>query len=283
MSKFVSMTGAALILGAAVAISVPAPAQTVGTSAPAVPDFSGLWQGRRGAAPEPSGRLGVQQHPDHERRGSRGEGGVRQAPLPAIADTTDSLLQPWVAAALKDIGDRRAAGEIILPARSLCWPNGVPAIIELGGTPLQFLQTQDQVTIHRLEGPEVRHIYLNVPHSENVTPSWYGESVGHYEGNTLVVDTIGLNDRTVVDDFQTPHTEALHVVERYTLLEDGETIEIQYTVEDPEAFTEQWTGAHTLQRVTREPVFEELYCAENNFDVLTGGEYPLPTATKLDF
>lgn len=78
-------------------------------------------------------------------------------------------------------------------------------------------------------------------------------------------------------------TEALHVVERYTLLEDGETIEIQYTVEDPEAFTEQWTGARTLERVSREPVFEELYCAENNFDVLTGDEYPLPTATKLDF
>ena len=129
----------------------------------------------------------------------------------------------------------------------------------------------------------MRYIYLNVSHSENITSSWYGESVGHFEGSTLVVDTIGMNDRTVVDDFQTPHSEALHVVERYSLLQDGETIEVHYTVDDPETFTEPWTGARILRRITRAPMFEEFYCAESNLDILTGGEYPMPTATKLDF
>ena len=62
---------------------------------------------------------------------------------------------------------------------------------------------------------QYRHIYLNVPHSADIKPSWFGESVGHYEGDTLVVDTIGLNDRTFIDDYLTPHTDKLHVVERF--------------------------------------------------------------------
>jgi hypothetical protein len=64
----------------------------------------------------------------------------------------------------------------------------------------------------------VRHIYLTDKHSPNVKPSWFGESIGHYEnGDTLVVDTIGLNTKTFVDSYQTPHTEQLHVVERYRM------------------------------------------------------------------
>ena len=280
MSRFHSLISAMAVIGISVVLFGAAQAQPNGPSTILVPDFSGVW-GAEDA--EPPGRPGVQQHPDFVRRSSRGEGGVRQAPVPAIADLTDSLLQPQASEALKDIVDRRIAGEVILPARSLCWPNGVPATIELGGEPIQFLQTENQVTIHHMEGPEVRYIYLNVPHSENITPSWYGESVGHFENNTLVVDTVGMNDRTVVDDFQTPHSEALHVVERYRLLEDGETIEVHYTVEDPDIFTAPWTGARILRRITRAPMFEEFYCAESNLDILTGGEYPMPTATRLDF
>ena len=280
MTRLHSLISTAIIVATGAIVFAEALAQPNNFSTILAPDFSGLW---RAEDTEPPGRPGVRQHPDYVQRGSRGAGGVRQAPVPAIADVTDPLLQPWTAEALKDVVDRRIAGEVILPARSLCWPNGVPAIVELGGQPIQFLQTENQVTIHHMEGPELRYIYLDVSHSENITPSWYGESVGHFDGNTLVVDTIGMNDRTVVDDFQTPHSEALHVVERYTLLEDGETIEVHYTVDDPEAFTEVWTGSRILHRITRAPVFEEFYCAESNIDILTGGEYPMPTATKLDF
>ncbi len=280
MTRFHSLMSTAIVVATSAIVFAESLAQPNNLSTILGPDFSGLW---RAEDAEPPGRPGVQQHPDYVRQSSRGAGGVRQAPVPAIADVTDPLLQPWTAQALKDIGDRRIGGEVILPARSLCWPNGVPAIVDLGGEPIQFLQTENQVTIHHMEGPEVRYIYLNVSHSENITSSWYGESVGHFEGNTLVVDTIGMNDRTVVDDFQTPHSEALHVVERYSLLQDGETIEVHYTVNDPETFTEPWTGARILRRITRAPMFEEFYCAESNLDILTGGEYPMPTATKLDF
>ena len=63
---------------------------------------------------------------------------------------------------------------------------------------------------------QTRHIYMNVPHTKNPSPSWYGESVGHWEGNTLVIDTIGMNTKSFVDNYRTPHTERLHVVERWT-------------------------------------------------------------------
>jgi len=271
-----ALTAGAVLLAGAVFV-VAAQAQPAATAAP---DFSGLWQHREAPPPGPPG---AQQLAGYEQRGSRGAGGVRQDPIPAIADLSDPLFRPETAAKLKEVVDKRIAGELILPARSLCWPNGVPGTIALGGNPMQILQTPTQVTIYHIEGPELRHIYLNVPHSEHVEPSWYGESVGHYEGDTLVVDTIGLNTHTVVDDFQTPHTEALHVVERYRLLEGGEAIEVTFAVEDQGAFTRPWTGAQNLRRVAEKAEFEEIYCAENNFDVLTGRPYPLPTATKLDF
>jgi hypothetical protein len=79
---------------------------------------------------------------------------------------------------------------------------------------------------------QVRHVYLDVPHSENPKPSWYGESIGHYEGDTLVMDTVGLNDKTFLDNYRTPHTEKLHVVERWRLIDDGERLEVKVRVED---------------------------------------------------
>ena len=65
----------------------------------------------------------------------------------------------------------------------------------------------------------MRHIYLNVPHSENPKLSWYGELVGHYEGDALVIDTVGFNDKTFIDNFRTPHSDKLHTIERLRLVE----------------------------------------------------------------
>jgi hypothetical protein len=270
MLKTLLLASAALIAGGSGAFAQGA----------AVPNLSGAWQHADAPAP---GLPGVQQDPRYVQRGSRAADGTRQDPVPAIADLNDTLFTPWARSELQKVVDRRIAGDIILPARSLCWPNGVPATIELGSNPMEIIQTKDKIVIHHMEGPEVRHIYLNVPHSPNVKPSWYGESVGHYEGDTLVVDTIGLNTRTVVDDFQTPHTENLHVVERYRILDDGNSIELTYTVTDPGAFTRPYTGARLLRRTTVPNNFMEFYCAENNFDVLTQTDYPQPKATKLDF
>ena len=105
---------------------------------------------------------------------------------------------------------------------------------------MHIIQTPKEVVLF-LTG-RVRHIWLNVPHSANPKPSWYGESVGHYEGDTLVVDTIGFNDKTFVDSYRTPHTDKLHVVERFRLIDGGNTLEVAFTVEDPGAFYQALVG-----------------------------------------
>ena len=119
-------------------------------------------------------------------------------------------------------------------------------------------------------------------HSENVKPSWTGESVGHYEGDTLVVDTIGINDKTYIDNFRTPHTEKLHVVERFRMIDDGKTLEANIRIEDPGAFTMPWNAVQRWRRVQQGPMYERT-CAENPFDLHIQDTEPVPHADKPDF
>jgi hypothetical protein len=87
---------------------------------------------------------------------------------------------------------------------------------------MQMLQQPDKITILYNEDHEVRWVRMNQPHPAQVTPSWHGDSVGHYQGGTLVIDTVGVKtDRpfAMIDLFGTPYTKALHVVERYSLLD----------------------------------------------------------------
>jgi hypothetical protein len=121
-------------------------------------------------------------------------------------------------------------------------------------------------------------VYLDVPHSANPKPSWYGESVGHYEGDTLVVDTIGQNDRLPVDVYRTPHTEKLRVVERWRMIDDGKMMEVTFTVDDPDAFYQPWSGMRRYRRVPLETT--ETICAENNQHLF---DYHIPLASKPDF
>jgi hypothetical protein len=127
-----------------------------------------------------------------------------------------------------------------------------------------------------------RHVYLNVPHSARVTPSWFGESVGRYEGDTLVVDTIGMNDRTYIDEYRTPHTDRLHVIERFHLIEGGRTLEVNLHVEDPGAFTTPWDATQRYRRVEPGPMVEA-NCAENNANYFHYEVEPMPEAAKPDF
>jgi len=115
-------------------------------------------------------------------------------------------------------------------------------------------------------------------HSPNPRPSWYGESVGHYEGDTLVIDTVGLNDKTFLDNYRTPHTEKLHVTERWKLIDGGKTLEVNVRVEDPDAFNEPWSAILRYDRV-QQPMLEEI-CAENNQHLF---DYHIPVANKPDF
>src|SRR5258707_10303440 len=106
-----------------------------------------------------------------------------------IGDLSNPNLKPWVKEVMKKDNDEIDHGKIAFQARSSCLPSGIPNLY-LPGNPLLILQAPKEVVMIKQGGQEVRHVYLNVPHSANLKPSWYGESVGHYEGGTLAVDTI---------------------------------------------------------------------------------------------
>ena len=169
-------------------------------------------------------------------------------------------------------------------ARERCWPIGTPGFVIYSLVePFYFYQTPKEVTIINQGGPEVRHIFMNVPHSKNPVPSWYGESVGHYEnGDTLVIDTIGISDKTFVDNYRTPHTTKMHVVERLRIVEGGKAVEVTIDVDDPGAFTTPWSARQRLRRVEQAPMME-IACNENNPNYLNQYRFPMPTADKPDF
>src|SRR5262249_38378464 len=149
-----------------------------------------------------------------------------------------------------------------------CWPGGVPYVF--WDFIVQILQQPDRVTMIYRHGNEVRHVRLNESHPAKVTPSWYGDSVGHYEGDTLVIDTvrIKIGPYAMVDMYGPPHSPGLHVVERYRVVDydeakdavernikensrgaggaefdinhRGKMLQLHFTVEDPDIFTMPW-------------------------------------------
>ena len=264
------------LLGASLAAAAPQ------DSAP--PDFSSNlagWVGLDGAGPffeAASGKVPgpVVSDPAHPFVPN----GTDKQPTFRIADLSNPNLMPWVKEVMKKDIDEVLAGKMAFTPQSSCVPGGVPMFMGLGGpNPIVFLQTPKEVWIIFSSEHQVRRVYLNVPHSTNPKPSWYGESVGHYEGNTLFVDTIGQNDKTFVDIYRTPHTSQLHVVERWRMIDDGKMLESVFTVEDSGAFYQPWTGMRRYRRVQQEPL--EAPCAENNAANLF--DYHIPEAKKPDF
>jgi len=204
-------------------------------------------------------------------------------PTYRVADLTNPILQPWAAEQMRKANEAVLAGHVPFRARESCWPPGVPTFLVYAlATPLYFLQTRNMVAIFYQGGPELRHVYMDVPHSAHPALSWYGESVGHYEGDSLVVDTIGLNERTFVDNYRTPHTSQLHVVERYRLTDGGNMLEVAFQVEDPGAFTTSWSAIQRFRRVHRAPM-SELPCVESTVHYFNYETFPVPIADKPDF
>ncbi len=158
----------------------------------------------------------------------------------------------------------------------------MPGFLLYPALPVYFLQMPKEVVMIWTQDHQVRHVYLDRTHSARVTPSWFGESVGHYEGDTLVVDTIGLSTKTFVDNYQTPHTEQLHVVERFHMIDGGKTLEVNVHVEDPGAFTTPWDAIQRYRGVEQGPMIEAA-CTENNADHFHQDVGPMPIADRADF
>lgn len=147
----------------------------------------------------------------------------------------DLVMQPWGEKLYKE----RQANKGKDDPEKFCLPSGVPRTNSL---PYKIVQTPTVVLI-MYEGNihTYRQVFLDKKeHSDDLDPTWYGESIGHWDGDTLVVDTVGFNDRTWLDAAGHPHSEQLHVTERYARPEQGR-LEIEVTVDDPKAYTKPFT------------------------------------------
>ena len=273
-SRKLLLAGAAL---AALALSSPV-GQVSAQQKASPPDFSSnqvRWVTANGGefVAVPGSPAPLRQDPAHPFVGN----GQGKQPTYRIADLSNPNLKQWVKDAMKKDNDEVLAGKIAFTARQSCRPAGVPNYMLFGG-PFYFVQTPKEVLILFEGDQQVRRVYLDVPHSANPKPSWYGESVGHYEGDALVIDTIGLNAKTVVDNYRTPHTEKLHVTERWRMVDEGKNIEVAMTIEDPDTYNQPWQAVRRFRR--DQGTLTEEVCAENNQHLF---DYGIPEAKTSDF
>jgi hypothetical protein len=225
-----------------------------------------------------------------------------------VGDYKNPILQPWAAAVVKKFGEISLAGITFPNPSNQCWP--FPMLFIYKQANMQMIQQPDRILILYSGNSEVRRIRLNEPHASPLTPSWYGDSVGHYEGDTLVVDTVGVKtDRkyAMIDLFGTPYTDKLHVVERFRLRDyddvkdalernrkenwlfngdvfskyRGKFLQLHVTVEDQGVFTSPWTA--TLTYMPGGEQIGEGVCADNRHEYYNNKDSDVPQAQKPDF
>ena len=209
---------------------------------------------------------------------------------------------------MKNFGELSLKGITFPSPANQCWPEPVTYIYK--NFAFQIFQQPDKITIIYDQDHEVRHLRLNESHPAEVTPSWYGDSVAHYEGGTLVIDTVGTKANrpfAMIDLYGTPYTEKLHVVERYRLLDyvdakeglerdakenqrppvgidrnyRGKHLQIYFTVEDEGVFTVPWSATITYGRGSTD--WPETVCAENIHEYYNNKESDVPRADRPDF
>jgi hypothetical protein len=238
----------------------------------AIPDLAGPWMRTGNAfdfAPPPPGI------------GPRSLVNVSGNDLVPIGNINSPILKPWAAAEVEKHNQLIRAGKLGLDAPASCVPMGVPYVLQVREN-VWLLQEPDTVTIIYQNDYQRRVVHLDARHSAHPVPSWFGESVGHYEGDTLVVDTtgIGVHEFSAIDRFGTPHTEAMRVVERFRVADDRKSLRVDFTVDDPGTFNMPWHAAVVYSRGTAYP--GERPCAENNREG-EAGLVPMPVASKADF
>jgi len=297
MERLLVCATALSILGAM--IIPPADAATI-------PDFSGPW-GRNAfnfeplpAGPKPPTNL--ERLPD----------GTANRTI-MVGDYTNPILRPGAAKTIEQLGKKARSGDPHPDPSNQCqsYPPPFAFSMQLG---LQMLQAEDHITILYNQDDQVRRVRLNSAHPKHLTPTPMGDSVGHYDGDTLVIDTVGValgpKHLPIIDRYGTPRSAALHVVERYRLIdgkaakeaaerqmqEDGPRfgaavlvdpeypgpgLQLTFTVEDPNVFTTPWSAVVTYRRTTG-PWLEQV-CAEGLQDYYAGHAPFLPVAGKPDF
>lgn len=284
-----------------------APAGELATSgtqrAAAIPDFTGMW-----AHPFLTGFEPPASGPGPVRNKSRHPNGVANFQQ-LVGDYTNPILKPHAADIVKKHGEISLTGVGYPTPSNQCWPGGVPYVF--WDFILLILPQPDQITMVYRHGNEVRRVRMNQSHPAQVTPSSYGDSVGYYEGDTLVIDTVGIKigPFAMVDMYGTPFSEKLHVVERYRLVDydeakdalarnlkensrasggavfdpnhRGKFLQLHFTVEDEGVFTMPWSATITYWPHLAE--WTELICSENRVEYYHDRVSKVPTAERPDF
>ena len=143
-----------------------------------------------------------------------------------------------------------------------CFPPGVPRVYLIRGEPVEIAQIPGRILMLFEYDHFVRNIFMDGRgHPKDLNPSWMGDATGKWDGDTLVVDTVGFNDKTWLDNDGHPHSEDLHVVERIRRL-NHETLTIDTTIEDPKAYTKPW-GGHAVYELKPDWNIGEMVCADN--------------------
>jgi len=218
----------------------------VKTAAASTPDLSGMW--RRTRRP-----------PDNKRKYTIFE--------IALSLTNDEPpMTPWglekFKAAKPNVGPHAVTIAESNDPTVNCFPHGVPKIYLMRGAPLEILQEPGRVVMYFEYDHFVREIFTDGrQHTPDLNPTWMGEAIGKWDGDTLVVDTIGFNDKTWLDYSGHPHSDALHVVERIRRVDHG-TLVNDITIEDPKAYTKPWVS-HMVFDLHPDWKIEETICEDD--------------------
>lgn len=140
-----------------------------------------------------------------------------------------------------------------------CEPPGIPRLMNLA-FPFEIVQTPKVVYILFEYDHFVRRVFIGGTHPADLDPMWLGHSIGHWDGGTLVVDSVGFREESWLDMRGHPHTEQLHVIERFTRSEDGKSLKHEVTIDDPGAYTKPWPAVTKSHQLRNEIPIEEFVC-----------------------
>ena len=187
----------------------------------------------------------------------------------SITDHDQVPYQPWA----EDLVSYRRGSP--LEPHTRCKPSGGPRqFLTPYGAEILEIPELERIYIFDIGGPHTyRIIYMDGrPHPEDLIPSYYGHNIGHWEGDTLVVDSRGYNERFWIDRGRSPHTEQLHMIERFTRT-DFNAMTYEVTIEDANVYTSPWTGEFDLRYMNGQELFEYI-CQDNNYaiDIMIGAE-----------
>jgi hypothetical protein len=181
-----------------------------------------------------------------------------------ILPKEDPPFQPWAEAKFKELQSEKLHQD---PddgpdPTERCIPPGIPRTM-LQPFPWEIVQTRDRVIMIFEYQSLIRQIFTDGRgHPKDLEPTYMGNAIGKFEGDTLVIDTIGFNDKTWLDPMGLPHSDAMHVIEHIRRV-DHDTLVDEYTIDDPKAYTKSWTTQRTF-KLKPEWQIQEYVCAENN-------------------